>query len=47
MDVVGELEGEVECFDDLVVVELVALEEAVGGLAFAADALLFFAEDVV
>ena len=47
LDVVGELDGEVECVDDLVVVDLEALQEVVGCDAFAANPLLFFVEDVV
>ena len=47
LDVVGEFQREVERGDDLVVVDLEALDELVSGDAFAADALLLLGEDVV
>src|SRR5207249_4489023 len=47
LDVVGEVEGEIECLDDRVLVDLVASEELVGGDPLSADALLFLGEDVV
>jgi hypothetical protein len=47
LDVVGEVEREVERFEDGFVVGLVAAEELVGGDAFAADPLLLVVEDVV
>ena len=47
MDVVGELERFVEHCEGGVVVDLVASEELLGGLPFAADAVLLFAENVV
>jgi hypothetical protein len=47
LDVVGQLEGDVEGVEDLVVVDLEALQQLVGGDAFPSDALLFVFEDVV
>jgi Putative ATP-dependent Lon protease len=47
LDVVGECEGVVDGFEDVLVVDLEALEELVGGDAFAADAFLLFGVDVV
>lgn len=46
LDVVGEVEGVVEGFEDRLVFDLVALEEFVGGGALAADAGVFFGVDV-
>ena len=47
LDVVGEFECDVEGVEDGLVVDLVALEEFLGCVAFASDASLFFVEDVV
>src|SRR5581483_12482989 len=47
LDVVGEVEGKVEDLERLVVLDLVAAEKLLGRGALAADACLFFGEDVV
>ena len=47
LDVVGELEREVESAGDGLLVDLVAVEEVLGGGAFTTDAGLFLREDVL
>jgi len=47
LDVVGELQRVVERLEDRLVLDLVALEEVVGGRALAADPCLFVGVDVL